>query len=49
MEKKYFIEVVINKEKLSNGNPVFVAHLFKYNESGWMMQLKILKKLLIPI
>ena len=24
--EKYFIDVVINKEKLSNGNPVFVAH-----------------------
>ncbi len=26
MEKKYFIEIVINKEKLSDGSPVFVAH-----------------------
>lgn len=26
MAKKYFIDVVINKEKFSDGNPVFVAH-----------------------
>ncbi len=26
MEKKYFADVVINKEKLSDGSPVFVAH-----------------------
>ena len=26
MEKKYFMDVVINKEKLSGGSPVFVAH-----------------------
>ena len=26
MEKKYFMGVVINKEKLSGGSPVFVAH-----------------------
>ncbi len=24
--EKYFIDIVINKEKLSNRNPVFVAH-----------------------
>lgn len=26
MEKNYFIDVVINKEKLSDGSTVFVAH-----------------------
>jgi len=26
MVKKYFIDVVINKEKLSDGSPIFVAH-----------------------
>lgn len=26
MAKKYFVDVVINKEKLSSGKPVFVAH-----------------------
>ena len=26
MEKKYFFDIVINKEKLSTGEPVFVAH-----------------------
>ena len=26
MKKKYFMDIVINKEKLSNGKPVFVAH-----------------------
>jgi len=26
MEKKYFIDVVFNKEKLSDGSSVFVAH-----------------------
>ena len=26
MEKKYFIDIVINKEKLSDGSPGFVAH-----------------------
>ncbi len=26
MEKKYSVDVVINKEELSNGSPVFVAH-----------------------
>ncbi len=26
MAKKYFADVVINKEKLSTGKPVFVAH-----------------------
>ena len=26
MEKNYFIDVVINKEKLSDGSAVFVAH-----------------------
>ncbi len=26
MGDNYFIDVVINKEKLSTGNPVFVAH-----------------------
>ena len=26
MKKKYFMDVVINKEKLSDGSPVFVAH-----------------------
>ena len=26
MEKKYFMDIVINKEKLSDGNSVFVAH-----------------------
>lgn len=26
MEQKYFVDVVINKEKLSDGSPVFVAH-----------------------
>ncbi len=26
MAQKYFIDVVINKEKLSNGKPVYVAH-----------------------
>ena len=26
MEKKYFVDVVINKEKLSDGSPIFVAH-----------------------
>ena len=26
MAKKYFADVVINKEKLSTGDPVFVAH-----------------------
>jgi predicted RNase H-like HicB family nuclease len=26
MDKKYFVEIVINKEKLSDGSPVFVAH-----------------------
>lgn len=26
MEKQYYVEVVFNKEKLSDGSPVFVAH-----------------------
>lgn len=26
MEEKYFADIVINKEKLSNGSTVFVAH-----------------------
>ena len=26
MEKRYFTEIVINKEKLSDGSPIFVAH-----------------------
>lgn len=26
MERKYFMDIVINKEKLSDGSPVFVAH-----------------------
>jgi len=26
MEEKFFADIVINKEKLSDGNPVFVAH-----------------------
>ncbi len=26
MEKKYFADIVINKEKLSDGKPIFVAH-----------------------
>lgn len=26
MGKKYFMDIVINKEKLSDGSPVFVAH-----------------------
>lgn len=26
MEKKYFADIVINKEKLSKGEPIFVAH-----------------------
>lgn len=26
MKNKYFIDVVINKEKLSDGSPMFVAH-----------------------
>ena len=26
MEKNYFIDVVMNKEKLSDGSPMFVAH-----------------------
>ena len=26
MEEKYFMEIVINKEKLSDGSPVFVAN-----------------------
>ena len=26
MEKNYFIDVVMNKEKLSDGSPIFVAH-----------------------
>ncbi len=26
MEKKYFIDIVINKEKLSDGSPIFVSH-----------------------
>ena len=26
MKKKYFMDVVINKEKLSDGSPIFVAH-----------------------
>ena len=26
MDKKYFVEIVINKEKLSDGSPIFVAH-----------------------
>jgi len=26
MEKKYFIDVVINKEKLTDGSPIFVSH-----------------------
>ncbi len=26
MDNKYFIEIVINKEKLSDGSPIFVAH-----------------------
>lgn len=26
MEKKYFMDVVINKEKLSDGSPVYVVH-----------------------
>ncbi|MFH1376611.1 MAG: type II toxin-antitoxin system HicB family antitoxin [Candidatus Woesearchaeota archaeon] len=26
MKEKYFMDVVINKEKLSDGSPIFVAH-----------------------
>lgn len=26
MENKYFTDIVINKEKLSDGSPIFVAH-----------------------
>ena len=26
MEGKYFADIVINKEKLSDGSPIFVAH-----------------------
>lgn len=26
MEKKYFADIVINKERLSTGEPIFVAH-----------------------
>jgi len=26
MEKRYFADIVINKEKLSDGTPIFVAH-----------------------
>ena len=26
MVEKYFVDVVINKEKLSDGSPVYVAH-----------------------
>lgn len=26
MGKKYFMDIVINKEKLSDGSPVFIAH-----------------------
>ncbi|OGM03207.1 hypothetical protein A3K72_00350 [Candidatus Woesearchaeota archaeon RBG_13_36_6] len=26
MAKKYFVDIVINKEKLSTGKPVYVAH-----------------------
>ncbi len=26
MEKKYILDIVVNKEKLSNGSNVFVAH-----------------------
>ena len=26
MSDKYFMDIVINKERLSNGKPVFVAH-----------------------
>ena len=26
MKKKYLMDIVINKEKLSNGKPIFVAH-----------------------
>ena len=26
MENKYFMDIVINKEKLSDGGPIFVAH-----------------------
>lgn len=26
MKRKYFIDIVINKEKLSGGSPIFVAH-----------------------
>ncbi len=26
MEKKYFFDIVVNREKLSTGEPVFVAH-----------------------
>ena len=26
MEKKYFTDIVLNKEKLSDGSPIFVAH-----------------------
>lgn len=26
MAKKYFLDIVINKEKLSTGEPVYVAH-----------------------
>ena len=26
MQKKYFMDIVINKEKLSDGSPIFVAH-----------------------
>ena len=26
MGKKYFADIVINKEKLSDGSPIFVAH-----------------------
>jgi|GEM_PF-1906007 len=26
MEKKYFADIVINREKLSNGEDIFVAH-----------------------
>ncbi len=26
MTKKYFMDIVINKEKLSTGEPIYVAH-----------------------
>lgn len=26
MKNKYFMDIVINKEKLSDGSPIFVAH-----------------------